>query len=149
MTADNIGDPDISLNHKNLQYVCQTCHNRIDHHTGRQDRKARCRFTADRQPYINGKPPVNFSGGIFYDRINTEKPCMTLLQTEQRQENSPLFLLRPLPEASGAICMTIFTTKRSGLSTATSRKTVSAMSVRSFFCTSLTAEKSGQNLNAG
>lgn len=58
LTADNIGDPDISLNHKNLQYVCQTCHNRIDHHTGRQDRKARCRFTADGQPYINGKPPL-------------------------------------------------------------------------------------------
>lgn len=58
LTADNICDPEVSLNHKNLQYVCQTCHNRIDHQTGRQDRNARCRFAADGQPYIKGTAPL-------------------------------------------------------------------------------------------
>jgi len=28
LTPANIGDPDISLNHNNLQYVCKKCHDR-------------------------------------------------------------------------------------------------------------------------
>ena len=27
LTPENIGDPDVSLNHTNLQYLCLTCHN--------------------------------------------------------------------------------------------------------------------------
>lgn len=30
ITAQNINDPYITLNHSNLQYVCHDCHNRID-----------------------------------------------------------------------------------------------------------------------
>lgn len=30
LTADNINDPEISLNRANLQHVCHDCHNRID-----------------------------------------------------------------------------------------------------------------------
>ena len=29
LTPDNINDPDITLNHDNLQYLCLDCHNRI------------------------------------------------------------------------------------------------------------------------
>jgi len=28
ITPENIGDPDITLNHDNLQYLCTPCHNR-------------------------------------------------------------------------------------------------------------------------
>ena len=31
LTADNITDPDVSLNHEQLMYVCLDCHNKIDH----------------------------------------------------------------------------------------------------------------------
>src|SRR5690625_2061128 len=31
LTPENINDPEISLNHENLEYVCQTCHNK-EHH---------------------------------------------------------------------------------------------------------------------
>ena len=30
ITPDNINDPAITLNHENLEYVCQTCHSRIE-----------------------------------------------------------------------------------------------------------------------
>lgn len=32
LTPANIGDPDIALNHCNLQYVCKECHDRFDGH---------------------------------------------------------------------------------------------------------------------
>lgn len=28
LTPKNIDDPDVSLNHRNLKYVCHTCHNK-------------------------------------------------------------------------------------------------------------------------
>jgi len=31
ITPDNINDPNITLNHDNLEYLCQDCHNR-EHH---------------------------------------------------------------------------------------------------------------------
>lgn len=30
LTPENIHNPDITLNHKNFEYVCQDCHNRIE-----------------------------------------------------------------------------------------------------------------------
>ena len=30
LTPDNITDPDVALNHEHLQYVCITCHNKIE-----------------------------------------------------------------------------------------------------------------------
>lgn len=32
LTAENINDPDVSLNHNNLAYVCKRCHDRFDGH---------------------------------------------------------------------------------------------------------------------
>ena len=29
--SENINDPTVTLNHSNLEYLCQTCHNR-EHH---------------------------------------------------------------------------------------------------------------------
>lgn len=31
LTIDNISNPEISLNHDMLMYVCHDCHNKIDH----------------------------------------------------------------------------------------------------------------------
>ena len=42
LTPDNINDPDISLNHRRLMYLCHNCHNKI--HGREQDR---CSFSAD------------------------------------------------------------------------------------------------------
>lgn len=33
LTPDNINDPNISLNHENLELLCQDCHNREHHET--------------------------------------------------------------------------------------------------------------------
>ena len=30
LTPENINDPDVALNHRNLEYVCLTCHNKIE-----------------------------------------------------------------------------------------------------------------------
>ena len=38
LTPDNINDPDITLNHNNLEYLCHECHNR-EHFQSEQDTK--------------------------------------------------------------------------------------------------------------
>lgn len=53
LTPENIMDPDISLNHDNLQYVCHICHNKIDHFgNGNNFSESRCGFGPDGQPFI-------------------------------------------------------------------------------------------------
>lgn len=32
ITKDNINDPDITLNHSNLEYVCKDCHDKFEGH---------------------------------------------------------------------------------------------------------------------
>jgi 5-methylcytosine-specific restriction endonuclease McrA len=32
LTEANIGNPDVSLNHENLEYVCKECHDRFEGH---------------------------------------------------------------------------------------------------------------------
>ena len=49
LTRENISDPDISLNHNNLEYVCKDCHDLFDGH-GLNKTKPLCRFTPDGQP---------------------------------------------------------------------------------------------------
>lgn len=39
ITPDNITDPDITLNHDNLEYLCQDCHNREHHSVNEQIRE--------------------------------------------------------------------------------------------------------------
>jgi len=36
INENNIHDPDVTLNHHNLRYVCQTCHDTVEHCYGRQ-----------------------------------------------------------------------------------------------------------------
>lgn len=52
LTQDNIKDPDISLNHKLLRYVCKGCHDAYEGHGvgGHGKVKPLCIFDADGQP---------------------------------------------------------------------------------------------------
>lgn len=51
LTPDNITDPDITLNHDLLEYVCKPCHDREEgHFLHRKDRKRRCVFDDDGNP---------------------------------------------------------------------------------------------------
>ncbi len=60
LTHENIVDADVSLNHNNLQYVCHTCHNKIDHFgSGSETSQPRCGFGPDGQPFILPCPPKN------------------------------------------------------------------------------------------
>lgn len=36
LNPDNINNPDISLNHANLKYVCKNCHEKVESHSYRQ-----------------------------------------------------------------------------------------------------------------
>jgi len=45
LTPENVNDPDIALNHDNLEYVCLLCHNKID----QESEDARYRFGPDGQ----------------------------------------------------------------------------------------------------
>ena len=47
LTADNIGDPGISLSHGNLMYVCKLCHDDMDGHGVSKPLTPRVLFDAD------------------------------------------------------------------------------------------------------
>lgn len=52
LTSENINDPNITLNHRNLEYVCLTCHNKIEE----GEEAPRYRFTPDGQ--VAGYSPL-------------------------------------------------------------------------------------------
>lgn len=51
---NNINDPDVTLNMSNLKYVCQNCHNLIEHGFERNKVADRIEYTFD--PYGNPVP---------------------------------------------------------------------------------------------
>lgn len=51
LTPENITDPNVALDHENLEYVCQTCHNKIE----QGEEEPRHRFTSDGQ--VEAVPP--------------------------------------------------------------------------------------------
>ena len=61
LTPDNIHDPDISLNHRQLEYVCLDCHNRIHGRFVIADER-RAVFDEDGNVIAStgGNPPINF-----------------------------------------------------------------------------------------
>ena len=49
----NVNDPNITLNHDNLQFVCKRCHDRMPNHFVKtNNRPIRYSFDAFGQPYI-------------------------------------------------------------------------------------------------
>lgn len=50
LTPENIADPDISLNHKYLEYVCKDCHDKFEGHGLYRSARPLCKFNADGQP---------------------------------------------------------------------------------------------------
>lgn len=50
LTALNINNPDIALNHCNLQYVCKPCHDELDGHGVGTKKKLSVRFDENGQP---------------------------------------------------------------------------------------------------
>lgn len=54
LTQANINDPDIALNHCNLEYVCKECHDEEHYKDIHGEEKAACIFTEDGQPI----PPI-------------------------------------------------------------------------------------------
>nr|WP_300767001.1 HNH endonuclease [uncultured Acetatifactor sp.] len=50
LTQETITNPEISLNHGNLEYVCKDCHDRFEGHGIGGGSRPLCRFTADGQP---------------------------------------------------------------------------------------------------
>lgn len=51
LTPDNINDPDITLNHSNLEYECKPCHDREEgHFIKRKKNRSRCTFDAEGNP---------------------------------------------------------------------------------------------------
>ncbi|SDO79636.1 HNH endonuclease [Halobacillus aidingensis] len=47
ITPGNIHDPNITLNHENLEYLCQTCHNREHHGSGEDTVREGLAFNGD------------------------------------------------------------------------------------------------------
>ena len=50
LTADNINNPEVSLNHENLEYVCKQCHDLFDGHGVGKMHKPLCVFDEEGQP---------------------------------------------------------------------------------------------------
>lgn len=51
LTPENIINPDVALNHQNLEYVCLVCHNGVE----REEEAPRYRFTPEGQ--VEAYPP--------------------------------------------------------------------------------------------
>lgn len=54
LTERNIGDADVTLNFRNLKYVCQRCHNLEEHNYGRKKIQYEINYGFD----ANGNPMV-------------------------------------------------------------------------------------------
>lgn len=50
LTADNIKDPEVSLNHEQLEYVCKDCHDLFEGHGLNKGIKPLCIFDENGQP---------------------------------------------------------------------------------------------------
>ena len=51
LTPENINDPDVSLNHDKLEYVCKPCHDREEGHFIKQrENRSRCTFDEEGNP---------------------------------------------------------------------------------------------------
>lgn len=51
LTPDNINDPDISLSHQHMKYVCKDCHDKYEGHgVGRKKVEPLCIFDENGQP---------------------------------------------------------------------------------------------------
>ena len=50
LTKENINNPDVSLNHDNLEYVCKDCHDKFDGHGVGKEIKPLCVFDAEGNP---------------------------------------------------------------------------------------------------
>lgn len=57
LTEDNISNPDISLNHKYLEYVCKSCHDEFEgHFTGHKKQEIIVIFDSNGQPISRKEP---------------------------------------------------------------------------------------------
>lgn len=52
LTSENISDPEVSLNHENLEYVCKDCHDLFEGHGIDRAAKPLCIFDAAGQPVL-------------------------------------------------------------------------------------------------
>lgn len=52
LTAQNINDPSITLNDKNLEYVCKDCHDKEHYKDIHKLKKCRCGFNELGQPIL-------------------------------------------------------------------------------------------------
>lgn len=59
LTPDNINNPEVSLNHNLLEYVCKQCHDREEgHFLYQKKKKVRCTFDAEGNPVpVERSPP--------------------------------------------------------------------------------------------
>jgi hypothetical protein len=50
ITPGNINDPDVTLSHDNLQYLCKDCHDKIHRHCGKDEVAVRYVFDDEGNP---------------------------------------------------------------------------------------------------
>ena len=50
ITPANINDPEVTLNHDNLEYLCKACHDEVHGYCGNQKEKPRCEFDENGNP---------------------------------------------------------------------------------------------------
>ncbi len=61
LTPSNINNPEITLNHDKLEYVCKPCHDREEgHFIKRKENQSRCLFDERGDPFpVAPRPPLN------------------------------------------------------------------------------------------
>lgn len=58
LTEQNVNDPEITLNHDNLELVCKECHDRFEGHGvgNNNELLPRIKFDASGQPFVTAPP---------------------------------------------------------------------------------------------
>lgn len=67
LTPDNINDPNVSLNHNELEYVCKDCHDLFDGHGLNKGVKPLCVFDAEGNPISLREIDTPLSTGAYKD----------------------------------------------------------------------------------
>lgn len=75
LTPDNVNDPNISLNHRKMKYVCKDCHDEYEGHgVGHRKVKPLCIFDENGQPISLREVDIPPVSDAVDDSFQTDSP---------------------------------------------------------------------------
>jgi hypothetical protein len=92
LTEHNIDNPDVSLNHENLEYVCKDCHDRFEGHgVGNKHIKPLFQFDADGQPISLREIDTQSPPSNGFEKIQRETDGVDLFKTQVARKGGVVY----------------------------------------------------------